>query len=51
MRYALGRDEAGKGYALNDPREAEITAALAGKEGAAPIFDALAALPELLPLS
>ncbi len=49
MRYALGRDEAGKDYALNDPREAEITAALAGKEGASGIFDALAALPELLP--
>uniref|UniRef100_UPI002898C5EF mannitol dehydrogenase family protein n=1 Tax=Paracoccus sp. TaxID=267 RepID=UPI002898C5EF len=49
MRYALGRDDAGQVYGLNDPREAEILTALQGAESASAIFDALAALPELLP--
>lgn len=49
MRFTLGRDEAGAAYPLNDPREAEISAAVAGKAGAEALFDALAALPDLLP--
>ncbi len=59
MRYTLGRQDDGAVYALNDPRGPEIAAALAdadagtgattGTATAARIFDALAALPELLP--
>jgi fructuronate reductase len=50
MRYALGRSEAGEAYALRDPREAEIRAAIdgAGAEPAA-IAAALLALPGLVP--
>ncbi|TAN12994.1 MAG: mannitol dehydrogenase family protein [Rhizobiaceae bacterium] len=48
MRYVLGRDEAGKAYALRDPREKEIASALrkAGTDAGA-IVDALLALPGL----
>ncbi len=49
MRYTLGRDDAGASYNLNDPRADEITAALAGAEDGGAIFDALAALPDLIP--
>ncbi|TWI29644.1 mannitol dehydrogenase family protein [Paracoccus sulfuroxidans] len=50
MRYALGQDEAGTAYALRDPREDEITAALATTpREAGAIFDALSALPGLMP--
>jgi fructuronate reductase len=50
MRYALGEDERGRRHALRDPREAEITAALAGtpRTGGA-IADRLLALPGLFP--
>jgi fructuronate reductase len=50
MRYALGRNEAGAAYALRDPREAEIRAAVdaAGAEPAA-IAAALFSLPGLVP--
>jgi fructuronate reductase len=50
MRYALGRRENGEGYALRDPREKEIAAALerAGKDGDA-VAGALFALPGLFP--
>jgi fructuronate reductase len=50
MRYALGRDEAGKAYALRDPREKEIASVLekAGNDAGA-IADALLALPGLFP--
>jgi fructuronate reductase len=50
MRYALGRDEAGKDYALRDPREKEIASVLekAGNDAGA-IADALLALPGLFP--
>lgn len=51
MRYALGRDDGGSSYPLNDPREAELQAALAGSgtESPAAVFSALAAIPALLP--
>jgi fructuronate reductase len=50
MRYALGRRENGETYALRDPREKEIAAALgeAGSDAGA-IADALLALPGLFP--
>jgi fructuronate reductase len=50
MRYALGVDESGRPYALRDPREAEIGAALDGvpRSGAA-VAEALHALPGLFP--
>jgi fructuronate reductase len=51
MRYALGRDEAGRPYALRDPREAEIAAALIGvpRSGTA-VADTLHGLPGLFPM-
>lgn len=51
MRYALGRDDEGRSYPLNDPREAEIQAALAGigTESPAAVFSTLAAIPDFLP--
>jgi len=51
MRYVLGRDDEGRAYPLNDPREAELRATLAGigMENAAAIFSALAAIPDFLP--
>jgi fructuronate reductase len=50
MRYALGRDEAGKAHALRDPREKEIASALdkTGNDADA-IADALLHLPGLFP--
>jgi fructuronate reductase len=49
MRYCLGRTDAGEPYALRDPREDEITAALAGATEAADISTRLHALPNLIP--
>ncbi len=50
MRYATGRSEAGKSYALNDPREAEIRAVTEGREGdAKALCAALMDLPGLFP--
>ncbi len=50
MRYALGVDESGGAYALRDPREGEITAALSGcGRDVSMIVDALLALPGLFP--
>ncbi len=50
MRYALGETEKGEPYALRDPREAEIRAALAGSGGdAGDIVKILLALPGLFP--
>ncbi|WP_286157278.1 mannitol dehydrogenase family protein [Sinorhizobium sp. RAC02] len=51
MRYALGRNDAGQSYPLNDPREGEIQAALASitTESPATVFSALAAIPDFLP--
>jgi fructuronate reductase len=50
MRYALGRTDGGSTYALRDPREAAIAAALdgAGRDPAA-IVAALQALPGVFP--
>jgi len=47
MRYVLDRGD----HPLNDPREAELAAALADtpREDAAAVFSALAALPDFLP--
>lgn len=52
MRYTLGRDDAGRPFALNDPREAEIRAALSGLPAgdAAAHSAALHALPGLIPV-
>lgn len=50
MRYALGQRRDGLTYALNDPREGEIRAALQGVPHQAPaIAAALFALPGLFP--
>ncbi|MFP1633632.1 mannitol dehydrogenase family protein [Zhengella sp. ZM62] len=49
MRYCLGRTEGGEAYALRDPREAEIAAALAATSTAGEISAALHALPGLFP--
>lgn len=50
MRYALGVTEKGEAYALRDPREAEIRAALAGVGRDAPaVVERLLALPGLFP--
>lgn len=54
MRYCLGETDAGAPYALRDPREAQIAAALAGAGGdaggdAAGISAALHRLPGLFP--
>lgn len=50
MRYCLGRGEDGAAYALRDPREAAIAAAVKGVEGdARGICRALSALPGLFP--
>lgn len=50
MRYALGETEKGEPYALRDPREAEIRAALAGSGRQADIaVNGLLALPCLFP--
>lgn len=50
MRYATGRDERGKSYALRDPREAEI-AAVVERPGDEPalLADGLLNLPGLFP--
>ncbi len=50
MRYCLGMDDAGRTFALRDPREAEIAALLdgAGRDAGA-IVDRLLALPGLFP--
>ncbi|QDZ01441.1 mannitol dehydrogenase family protein [Nitratireductor mangrovi] len=50
MRYATGRDERGKSYALRDPREAEI-AAVVERSGDEPalLADGLLNLPGLFP--
>ncbi|MCB1491076.1 MAG: mannitol dehydrogenase family protein [Rhodobiaceae bacterium] len=49
MRYSLGRKDDGTAYALRDPREAEIAAALSGASNAVEISGALHALPGLFP--
>lgn len=49
MRYCLGRTDGGEAYALRDPRESEIVAALSGKATAEGISAALHALPGLFP--
>jgi fructuronate reductase len=49
MRWCLGRDETGQPYPLNDPREPEIAARLAGCTGAADTVAALLGLPGLFP--
>ncbi|MGG7564582.1 mannitol dehydrogenase family protein [Rhodovulum sp. DZ06] len=49
MRWAMGVCDDGRDHPLNDPREAEIKAALRGVQGAAGIRDALAGLPGLFP--
>jgi fructuronate reductase len=50
MRYALGRDEAGKAYALRDPREKEIASVLEKTDGSArAVAGALLTLPGLFP--
>ncbi|NNU60057.1 mannitol dehydrogenase family protein [Ochrobactrum soli] len=49
MRYGLGQHENGQPYPLNDPRDEEITAALANTKSASDIFAAFAALPGLMP--
>lgn len=49
MRYALGRTDEGEAYALRDPREAEIAAALAGLRDAGGVASALHAIPGLFP--
>lgn len=51
MRYALGETDGGQPYALRDPREAEIRAALspARREGATAVSQALLDLPRFLP--
>jgi len=49
MRYTLGRHDGGAGYALRDPREAAISAAIAGRTTAEAISSALHGLPGLFP--
>ena len=50
MRYTLGQTDEGQTYALRDPREDEIRAAHADvPREAGAIFDALSALPGLIP--
>jgi fructuronate reductase len=50
MRYAMGVTDAGTAYALRDPREDEIAAALARlPRSAGPIAEALHRLPGLFP--
>lgn len=51
MRYTLGRDDEGRAFPLNDPREDEIRAAMAGAPGAdaAVLSGALHGLPGLIP--
>lgn len=50
MRYCLGTTDAGEAYALRDPRQDEIAAAVAGlPRQAGPIAAALHALPGLFP--
>ncbi len=50
MRFATGRNEAGESYALNDPREDEIRAAVEGRDAdAAALAGALMDLPGLFP--
>jgi fructuronate reductase len=50
MRYALGRDETGKPYALRDPREKEIASVLERTGGnAEAVANALLMLPGLFP--
>lgn len=50
MRYCLGTTDSGETYDLNDPREAELRAAVegAGRDADA-VFDALVGLPALVP--
>jgi fructuronate reductase len=49
MRYCLGRSEDGAAYALNDPRQDEIAAAISGVRSPADLAMALHALPGLFP--
>lgn len=51
MRYCLGRTDEGATYALRDPREAQIAAALRDARDAAGISGALHALPRFVPPS
>ncbi len=51
LRYCVGRTDTGDAYDLRDPRQNELLAASKGREGDAEgIFDAVAALPELMPM-
>ncbi|MGR3481935.1 mannitol dehydrogenase family protein [Salipiger marinus] len=49
MRYTLGRHDDGTAYALRDPREATLTKAVSGADGAEAVAGALFALPGLVP--
>ena len=49
MRYALGHKDDGTTYALRDPMADEIEAAVAGLSNPDDIYNALSALPGLLP--
>jgi fructuronate reductase len=49
MRWCHARDDGGQPYPLNDPRDAEIAARLAGCTGAADTAAALVGLPGLFP--
>ncbi len=49
MRYCTGRTEEGEEYALRDPREDEIRAALEGVEDPRAIAETLLDLPRLVP--
>lgn len=50
MRFCLGKTDDGASHDLNDPRETELTDAVAGKsQDAAAISDALHELPDLIP--
>jgi fructuronate reductase len=51
MRYCLGRTDEGATYALRDPREAQIAAALGGARDAASISGALHSLSGFVPPS
>ncbi|MBR0796444.1 mannitol dehydrogenase family protein [Bradyrhizobium jicamae] len=49
MRYCLGRLDDGTGFALRDPREAEIGRVLSGAATPSGVADSLHALPNLVP--
>ncbi|AAV95006.1 mannitol dehydrogenase family protein [Ruegeria pomeroyi] len=49
LRYLMGRTDGGHAYALRDPRETEITAALTGAATAEDILSSISRLPGILP--